>query len=318
MEQLASELALLQSEGQLHSQGHFTIDPQRARRLLSQYRLPTPSHYYLNAVAAAVCSRSAEVRLRLRSDSLTVSFNGQPFTPEEVARCDDSLLSASRVRENVRLRELSLTRYGAPDFRLDANSIAITRPGVGPKLLRFLGRFGRQSEEEMLLDHLVSTPDCTLFLNGIRIPALTFPQKVQDMVYWGAGEPPADFRGQGLNPGTGDFAGIHAETQGYLFRLMPGEASPGMWSGAQRAVLRAYWPGYLDLVQSGRLYRYALPARLSNCWAVFYSTALRRDLSQAFIAEADVEFLTSVVERELTRPSDEPLAMERPTLPDAS
>lgn len=284
-------LRQLQGMGRLDSQGGFSLDCSRARLLLEKYRLPAATYFMLHAVGAAVCSRATRVDIELRSDRFEVTFDGDPFSSEDAEGCFASLWSDDRSHQVMRLRELAIARGGAAEwpagqFTLGPTGngrqrILVRKKGVASKLMLPLGWLGRRDEEELLRQHLVPTLDCRLSLNGRSIPQLAFPRRVERGAAWQA---EALLEGLGVENRTAlDLSPSEfGQARGVVCRLHPDDRSP--------TTLRAYWPGYLDLILNGRLYRCPLPRPLANCWGIFWLSGLRRDLSHTFIAADDLAF----------------------------
>lgn len=66
------------------SSGRFSIDFLKARDKLERFRLPSPSHYLLKAVQAAVLAGATEINVKVLADATVFRFDVQPES--EVAR----------------------------------------------------------------------------------------------------------------------------------------------------------------------------------------------------------------------------------------
>lgn len=295
---MAELLERLQAAADFDSSGSFQFDTQRAAALMEKYRLPSAGYFMLHAVGAAVASASGQVKILLRSDCFQVDFDGIPFTPEEAENCFATLWTREREAGLIRQRELALARGGASEwtrspFQISASGrqIRVLRAGLQPRLLRFLGAWGRSEEEELLSQHLVPTPECSIVLNGKKLSGLTHPQKWRQS--WSLG---------GHNPNLPEIDwGVVSDDQrlllegsrGLIYLLKDGENSPAQFQGA--GATRSYWPGYLDFVLNARLYRCPLPGNLSNWWGVIWLSGLRRDLSHTHIAAEDLQLFQSLI-----------------------
>jgi hypothetical protein len=319
---LQSLLEQLQVTGKLESSGSFTLDAARAHFLLEKFQLPTPAYCMLHVVAAAVCSQSTEVRIGLRADRFEVTYDGIPFQPEDIERCFASLWLSARDVAITRLRELAIGRSSASDWSADSFVLAqakpgfykiqMRRPGWIRQLTRLLGRYGRLDDEALLSSSLVSTPSCNLFLNAKRIQAIETPSEVMTAVTlqseFRPGRQPSVLARRSaktifvkdLNWASEDQRKLLEGAQALMCQLLPDQISPAIWKGQQKAVMKTFWPGYVDVVQAGRLYRCQLPPSLANCWGIFFVFNLKRDLSQTSIAREDLDFLIRLLETELT------------------
>lgn len=300
--ELDEVLTRLQGMGSLDSQGAFSLDSSRARLLLEKYRLPAATYFMLHAVGAAVCSRATRVQVSLRSDRFEVLFDGEPFLAEDVDHCFASLWSQERSHSVMRLRELAIARggaegWGAREFSLGRSPtglqrIRVLKRGLGSKLRLTLGWLGRREEEDLLRQHLVPTLDCQLSLNGKPIQALAFPHQVERAAEWQAREMLDELKITSQTPLQPDWLDDEQQAwlssaRGVICRLPASDRSP--------STLRAYWPGYLDLILNGRLYRCPLPQPLSRCWAIFWLSGVRRDLSHTFIAAEDLAVFVRLI-----------------------
>lgn len=285
--------------GKLDSEGSFSLDPVRARVLLEKYRLPSAVYFMLHAVSAAVASRAGIVKIELRADSLTVDFDGQPFSPDDADDCFSKLWSKDRDPQTARLQELAIARGAAEQWGSTHFSICSTEAGetrlqvckstLGNRLKRLLGSAGYSRELELLRDHLVSSPHCSISLNGRQLPAISAPKEVQAVYLWRRKSLPHEIAVE--QPSTlmdpVDNSTVNT-AEGLVCRLLPGDRLTG-------GDPRTYWPGFLDLLVNGRLYRYRLPADVRGYWGIFWSSGLHRDLSHTNILQSEVEEFVDLV-----------------------
>ncbi len=291
-------LANLRGMGTLDSQGSFTFDVGRARLLLEKYRLPSAVYFMLHAVGAAVASHSSRVDIELRSDLFQVSFDGDSFAPEDVEGCFASLWSDDPAL--ARMRELAIARggaaeWGASEFILDGRSIRVPKKGLSARLRRALGGLATAEGHNLLEQHLVSTPSCTITLNRRPLQAIELPAQVRSAAGWQSPELLEQVRS--LNP-VQQLVRLREplvlDCQGMVCWLLPEDR--GIRSGT-----KSYWPGYLDLVLHGRLYRTRLPERWSDCWGMFWLNGLRRDLSHIHLRAEDLAIFHRLFEESFGR-----------------
>jgi hypothetical protein len=299
-------LAQLQDTGRLDSQGSFSLDAGRRDLLMEKFQLPAAIYFMLHAVGAAVCSGASHVHVKVRSDHFGLRYDGQPFTPDQVESCFGSLWSPERDRETMRLRELAIARigshaWGAREFQTDRSGsfqrLRIPKPGWPARLAWIFGDPGRRESEALLHQHLVSTPSCQISVNGRPVDPLQLPTDVVHAVAieWSAlaSHLPETFRTldslEWLSAGQ---RSLMAGGYGLVARLPQSNYSTQIG-------MKSCWPGYLDLVLHGRLYRTLLPASLSGCWAMFVLSGVKRDLSHSFIAPSDLQFLIRLIVTEL-------------------
>ena len=293
--EMAALLESLRADGDLDSSGSFTFDPSRAGELLEKYRLPAASYFMLHAVGAAVASGSSRVEIWLTSSSFELQFDGAAFTAQEDEHCLAGLWSGDRRAQVVRLRELALARVGATQWSARPLRLGVargrqwlrtSRADLGSLALRLLGPWGRSEEENLLSQHLVPTPSCTLHLNRRTLPGLSLPSQV--IRAWGIGGPLPELNWPCQRLDWSE-PGFPPEAVGLVCRLPQGEESPARMGLSLEAAFRSYWPGYLDLILNARLYRCRLPARFSNWWATFWVSGLHRDLSHTHIASEELD-----------------------------
>jgi hypothetical protein len=317
---LISRLAGL---AQHDSAGNFSLDPARARLLLEKYRLPAPEYFMLHAVGAAVASGATQVAISLRSDRFRLVFDGTPFGPQDPQECFTSLWGDERDPAQFRLRELAVAQggaweWGADQFRLAPEGgrqmLSVQRTGWKPALMRFLGPLGRSEQEQLLVGHLVPTPTCQLLVNGHPLPPLVLPKVVLTLARLGfessieSHTPPRELHLNQFPWLEPEERALLASARGLFCVLLPQERSPAIWDGTRGSAQRKYWPGYLDLVLNGRLYRCSLPHSHANCWGILWLTGLRRDLSHTMISGGDLAVLFRVLGEALHTPKRYPLS----------
>ncbi len=76
MSDIEDFLEKARSEGTLHSEGSFSIDADRAKRLLETYQFSDPNWYLLKLVQAAVACGASEMNITFRSDCVQVIILG--------------------------------------------------------------------------------------------------------------------------------------------------------------------------------------------------------------------------------------------------
>ncbi len=76
MNEIDEFLERARSEGTLHSEGSFSLDVDRAKRLLDQYQFSDPNWYLLKLVQAAVACGASEINMVFRSDCVQVTILG--------------------------------------------------------------------------------------------------------------------------------------------------------------------------------------------------------------------------------------------------
>ncbi len=301
IEQLLTELG---GVGQLNSRGEFTLDPARASLLLEKYQLPTPSYFMLHAVGAALASGASTVEVGVYKDLFQLVFDGEPFSPDDASECVSALWLEGNRAEVLRLQELAIARGGAMQW--GAREFTLEQLDDGRQRLRAprgswmgpLGRLFRSEDLQVLIDHLVPTPTCSFRLNGKPMNGLILPPSVEHAYAVGEisrhlleGLPPkaatSVLESDALPHGTG------------LLCRLPRALLLGDWahSGFTARSKRSFWPGFMDVVLNGRLYRCPLPPGWSAWWGVFYLNLMQRDLSFSYLAERDLERLQSLFEQ---------------------
>jgi hypothetical protein len=109
----------LKSEGQLDSSGYFSLDPERARRLLASFTLQFPRQYLQHLVQAAVMAGATSWSLERAGHRLLVEFDGARASTEELSSLIDALVLEHFPPERRWLRWLALGLLGASREALD-------------------------------------------------------------------------------------------------------------------------------------------------------------------------------------------------------
>jgi hypothetical protein len=130
----------LARDGVVDSRGRFDVDPARARELLSSFRLADPTAWAAELIQSATILHASRFDTDVTRDRVTIAFDGEPFTREELELADSALLS--RV-ENPRQRAvaqlaaaLAGARAGAPgELRVTSGGCTLVqRPGQPDRL----------------------------------------------------------------------------------------------------------------------------------------------------------------------------------------
>ncbi len=116
-------LARLAAEGELDSEGGFSLDPAVALAKLREHQLRDPSRFVLSWVRAAVMRAAAKIEIELDADDVILRFDGEPFSAAEL---DDLWAMAAGERCSLRrasCHELALGINGA--FAWDAKTVSV-------------------------------------------------------------------------------------------------------------------------------------------------------------------------------------------------
>lgn len=294
----------LSGVGQLSSRGEFTLDAARASVLLEKYQLPTPSYFMLHAVGAAVASGATLVEAKVYPDLFQLTFDGEPFSPNDASECVASLWLTADRPEVLRLQELAIARGGAMQW--GAREFTLENLGEGRQRLRApragwmkrLGRIFRSEDLAVLLDHLVPTPTCEFRVNGKPLAGLEPPPALVRAFAVGEASVPL------LQSLPKSALAVRIEPEGRLdgqglICQLPRALLLGDWASGNftKKSRRSFWPGFMDVVLNGRLYRCPMPPGWNDWWGVFYLDNLQRDLSFSYLAERDLDRLRSNFER---------------------
>ncbi len=115
----------LHEEGELISQGLFTLDAQRASEKVNRFGLKTPYLFGVELIAGAVLNEAESFHISLSVPSwlynlipklgykLTMQFDGAPYTQEQLEQLDTYLFSNSNKPDELRLIKLAKAIYAA-------------------------------------------------------------------------------------------------------------------------------------------------------------------------------------------------------------
>lgn len=120
-------------EGQLQSQGSFTLSADRASDLLESYSLVDPGLYVVELVAAAVASGAGYCEVTSGTRGCSIRFDGQPFTAEQVEQAS-ALVYAGSGSYRTRSLALALTAargLAAEHLRVTVSDAHLTARGDG-------------------------------------------------------------------------------------------------------------------------------------------------------------------------------------------
>ena len=123
------DIAQLQQDGQRDSSGRFSWDSSCFAELLTKLKLADPYEYVLRAVATAVSGQATWFRFKRSRGGVELSWDGQPFTLEELTGLMPGLLDG--VPLSFRLRELTVAVVAAAalydEIRLSSGQARLTR-----------------------------------------------------------------------------------------------------------------------------------------------------------------------------------------------
>ena len=135
---LTGLLEELREASQERSEGHFSIDRERSKQLLSRYRLEHPEAYGLNLVAAAVASGASSIEIHSTTEEFRMGFDGRPFSAEELENCTSSFILSDRSPQIVRMQELAIALQAAGTAGSESLEVTSLTP-VGEVILRSKG-----------------------------------------------------------------------------------------------------------------------------------------------------------------------------------
>ncbi len=127
----------------LESSGKFSVDFLKARDKLEQFRLPSPAHYLLKVVQAAVLSGAPEVRIEVHAQATVARFCPQDEQLQQFSSVTEGLGNPLEVA-NPALRSLCQALLGAMLNRHEAVCWRVNHP-QGSDVLR-LGATGNSTE----------------------------------------------------------------------------------------------------------------------------------------------------------------------------
>ncbi len=127
----------LMAGGQQVAEGEFTLDKEMARQKMRHFQLTDPHAYVLELVQAAVLRGASQIRFRIDTDDMHMSFDGPPFQADELSRAEAAMLE-SQGDPSLRQLGLGLSACMAlkPKFaRVDSGGHRLElRPGKSDQL----------------------------------------------------------------------------------------------------------------------------------------------------------------------------------------
>lgn len=108
MSNLAELIKGLEAEGKLDSVGDFTLDRKKAREKMKKYQLVDPHYYVLEIIQAAVASGATAIDVYLDADDCIITFDGDPYTREDLENMYSSLFMSQSDYTLDRYRELAI------------------------------------------------------------------------------------------------------------------------------------------------------------------------------------------------------------------
>ncbi len=128
-------LGELRSEGEVDSQGRFTLDRAQARAKLQKFQLADARRYVLELVQAAVVRGATEIAFDIDADDMRMRFDGRVFTPAELDDLWGSIFADGDGPDLRGVRQLALglnAALGTNPKRIVVHSGAsqvVLRPG---------------------------------------------------------------------------------------------------------------------------------------------------------------------------------------------
>ncbi|MEZ4382280.1 MAG: hypothetical protein R3A79_13090 [Nannocystaceae bacterium] len=108
MSALDELVAELRADGDVDSQGRFTLDPAKAREKMRRFQLADPRRYVLELVQAARLRGATRIDFRIDADDMWMRFDGRPFRAEELESLYSSLFADGDDPDLQALRQLAL------------------------------------------------------------------------------------------------------------------------------------------------------------------------------------------------------------------
>ena len=169
-------------EGELVESGTFRVDRQKMLETLSRYQLPRPEDFFNAWARCAVVSGAADVRLYQVSGEtghgFEVSFDGRPFTREELCDPYAGLLAGDRDR-NAYLAAglLALFRTGPRSITISSAEAGVVLKGVLDQAASPASRDGRNvlcvvweaEPRELSFDRLADLAGSVMLLSPIPV-----------------------------------------------------------------------------------------------------------------------------------------------------
>lgn len=140
MSELDTLVAELRAAGRAAGQGGFSIDPEKAREKLRQFRLADPYRYIVLLVQAAIAAGASQVEISFDADDMRLACDCTPFDADELAQLASTIFADRGQRRGARELALGL-----------AAAIAL-----GPKFVRLTCGNG---ESGVLLEQRCDRPD---------------------------------------------------------------------------------------------------------------------------------------------------------------
>ena len=172
---------LEQLKGEVDSSGEFTLDPLRARALLSNFQLPSPSHYALHMVSFLVGIGAPKVEVEVGADKAI--FSGQALLDERWVKAPMSCLFGGT--KNRFLEELAVAvnsvlghatgvilRSGLCESCWSEGSSenhTLAEPAEGCQIEISFERRDAFEEEQLIREHFALCP-VPVFVNGRPVP----------------------------------------------------------------------------------------------------------------------------------------------------
>ena len=98
----------LAAEGELESEGSFTLDREKAREKLQKFQLAEPERYVVLLAEAALMAGASEIDFRVDGDDVRVRYDGAAITRDDLDALWDSILTDSGGRPGLRQLALAL------------------------------------------------------------------------------------------------------------------------------------------------------------------------------------------------------------------
>jgi hypothetical protein len=104
-------------DGKLDSSGVFTLDAERTLEKMRQFQLPSPQSYILSLVASAAACRPGFLKVHSDADDTILSFDGQPYSVEQVKHLFSQLFEDQGRAETRAVRELAIGAVGVRSLK---------------------------------------------------------------------------------------------------------------------------------------------------------------------------------------------------------
>lgn len=137
MSNIADIINDLKSEGELDSQGAFSLDRSKAREKMKKYQLVEPHYYVLEIMQAAAAGGASKINVEVDSDDCIITFDGEHYTREDLENLYSSLFMSQSDMRLERYRELAI----------GINSAL----ALNPKFIRLISGNGVESTEFLVI-----------------------------------------------------------------------------------------------------------------------------------------------------------------------